>query len=83
MRLSKFISFTACVSMLSFAFCGLVQAQNLSKDLQSLIALQGKPCGQVTAAVKQGANHYIAQCSNGKRYRVQADRSGRVDVTPL
>jgi len=83
MRFSKFISFAACVSMLSFAFCGVVQAQSLSKDLQSLLALQGKSCGRVTAAIKQGANHYIAQCSNGRRYRVQADGSGRVDVTPL
>ena len=58
-------------------------AQNVVKDLQSVIALQGKSCGQVTSASKQGPDHYIAECSNGKRYRVQADANGRVNITPL
>ena len=55
-------------------------SDKVGKDLQAVIALQGKPCGEVQASEKQGDNDYIAQCSNGKRYRVSMNASGRVDV---
>lgn len=79
----KRFSSAAFLWVLSLMFSGAAHAQNVSKDLQSVLALQGKPCGQVTAAIKQGADHYIAKCSNGKRYRVKADSNGRVVVTLL
>ena len=56
---------------------------NVRKDLQAVIALQGKPCGEVSGAAKQGENDYIADCSNGKRYRVSANDAGRVTVQEL
>jgi len=37
------------------------------KDLTSVIALQGQPCGQVVSAAKQGDNDYIASCQDGNR----------------
>jgi len=49
------------------------------KDLTSVIALQGQPCGQVVSAAKQGDNDYIASCQDGNRYRVFV-RDGRVEV---
>jgi len=49
------------------------------KDLTSVIALQGQPCGQVVSAAKQGDNDYIASCQDGNRYRVFV-RDGRVVV---
>ena len=52
------------------------------KDLTSVIALQGKPCGQVTKATRKGENDYLATCSGGQRYHVFVDKSKRVTITP-
>ena len=49
----------------------------LLKDLTSVIALLGEPCGQVVSARKQAENDHIATCKNGARYRVYV-RDGRV-----
>lgn len=48
-------------------------------DLTAVIALQGKPCGRVVNATKNGENDYTATCQDGNRYRVYV-RDGRVIV---
>jgi len=50
----------------------------LNKDLTSVIALLGKPCGQVVSAIKKGDNDHIATCSDGNRYRVYMSTQERV-----
>ena len=50
----------------------------LLKDLTSVIALLGLPCGKVVGAQKKGENDHIAVCSNGMRYRVFVNAQGRV-----
>ena len=50
----------------------------LLKDLTSVIALLGLPCGKVVSAHKKGDNDHIAACSNGMRYRVFVNAQGRV-----
>ena len=52
------------------------------KDLQSVIALQGKACGEVTDFDQQGDNDYVVTCSNGNRYRVYVDAEEQVVVEP-
>lgn len=52
------------------------------KDLQSVIALQGKACGEVTDFQQQGQNDYLVTCSNGARYRVFVDADEQVVVEP-
>lgn len=52
------------------------------KDLQSVLALQGKDCGTVVGSERLGSNDYVATCSNGKRYRIAVDATGRVVITP-
>lgn len=52
------------------------------KDLQSVIALQGKACGEVTGFDQQGDNDYVVTCSNGNRYRVFVDAEEQVVVEP-
>ena len=47
------------------------------KDRTSVLALQGKPCGEVTKAERKGENDYIATCKDGNRYRVYT-KDGRV-----
>ncbi|MEO8385975.1 MAG: hypothetical protein ABI583_12080 [Betaproteobacteria bacterium] len=50
----------------------------LLKDLTSVIALLGVPCGQVVSATKLKDNDHIATCNDGNRYRVFINAEGRV-----
>ena len=50
----------------------------LAKDLTSVIALLGLPCGQVVSVKRQGDNDHIASCQDGNRYRVFLNAEGRV-----
>jgi hypothetical protein len=49
------------------------------QDLTAVIALQGKPCGEVVSYVAQGDNDFIATCKDGNHYRVYV-KDGRVVV---
>jgi hypothetical protein len=49
------------------------------EDLAAVIALNGKPCGEVTSYVVQAENDYVATCKDGNRYRVYV-KDGRVTV---
>jgi hypothetical protein len=49
------------------------------QDLSAVIALQGKPCGEVVSYVAQGDNDFVATCKDGNRYRVYV-KDGRVVV---
>ena len=51
---------------------------SLLKDMTSVIALLGLPCGQVVSAKRQGDNDHIASCQDGNRYRVFINPEGRV-----
>lgn len=62
-------------------FAGPAQAAEdaaLLKDMTSVIALLGLPCGQVVSAVKKADNDHIVTCRDGKRYRVFLNAEGRV-----
>ncbi|HEY7944471.1 MAG TPA: hypothetical protein VIH15_08220 [Casimicrobiaceae bacterium] len=64
----------------AFAGAGVALADDAStrKDLTSVIALQGLPCGQVTDVKTLGDNDYIASCQDGNRYHVFVNPQGRV-----
>ena len=49
------------------------------QDLTAVIALQGKPCGEVVRYVKNADNDFVATCKDGNRYRVYV-KDGRVLV---
>lgn len=49
------------------------------QDLSAVIALQGKPCGEVVSYTVQGDNDFVATCKDGNRYRVFV-KDGRVTV---
>ncbi|SLN74896.1 hypothetical protein [Oceanibacterium hippocampi] len=66
------------VAPLTFGSASAQDAKT-KKDLQSVILLQGLPCGSVKSYEKKGENDYIATCENGKRYHVFVDQ-GRVQV---
>ena len=50
----------------------------LLKDLTSVIALLGLPCGQVVSATPLKDDDHIATCQDGNRYRVFINADGRV-----
>jgi len=51
---------------------------SVSKDLMTVITLQGLPCGKVVGVKQQGDNDYVASCENGNRYHVFINAAGRV-----
>lgn len=53
----------------------------LLKDMTSVIALLGLPCGQVVSVVKKGENDHVVKCKDGHRYRVALNAAGRVVAT--
>lgn len=66
----------------TLAHSGLALAQpevSDAADLTAVIALQGKPCGQVVQVQKRGDNDFIATCQDGNRYHVYL-RDGRVVI---
>jgi len=50
----------------------------LLKDLTSVIALLGLPCGQVISATRLKDNDHLVTCQDGNRYRVFINADGRV-----
>jgi hypothetical protein len=52
----------------------------LKKDMTSVIALQGLPCGQVVAVKTIAENDYACSCKDGNKYRVYMNAAGRVVV---
>ena len=51
---------------------------SLAKDMASVIALLGLPCGGVVQVVTKGENDHVVTCKDGNRYRVALDANGRV-----
>lgn len=49
------------------------------EDLTAVIALQGKPCGDVVSYTVLGESDFLAVCKDGNRYRVYV-KDGRVTV---
>jgi hypothetical protein len=50
----------------------------LLKDLTSVIALLGLPCGQVVSAKRLKDDDHVATCRDGNRYRVFINVEGKV-----
>jgi hypothetical protein len=78
---SKWIKAWALVVMMStFIAESSLAADDASllKDLTSVIALLGLPCGQVVSAARLKDNDHIATCRDGNRYRVFVNAEGRV-----
>jgi len=50
----------------------------LLKDLSSVIALLGLPCGQVVSARRLKDDDHVATCKDGNRYRVFIDAQGKL-----
>jgi hypothetical protein len=79
--MSKRTTAWALMIVMTTFFTGLSRAAEdaaLLKDMTSVIALLGLPCGQVVSVIKKGDNDHIATCQDGNRYRVFLNPEGRV-----
>ena len=76
-RLEHSLLLIACLTIPVFA----QQDENaLKKDLTAVIALQGKPCGEVVSVTVLKQNDYAATCKDGNKYHVYENDKGRVVV---
>jgi hypothetical protein len=70
-------------TLLLFSACAALAAEpddaKHRQDLTAVIALQGKPCGEVVSFVAKGDNDFVATCKDGNRYHVHV-KDGRVVV---
>ena len=71
-------TFVVVLTMFCAAPSGAAEDVALLKDLTSVIALLGMPCGQVVSATQLKDNDHIATCQDGNRYRVFINAEGRV-----
>ena len=79
--MNKRVKAWALMMVIATFFTGPLRAAedvSLLKDMTSVIALLGLPCGQVVSAIKKGDNDHIATCQDGNRYRVYLNAEGRV-----
>ena len=79
--MNKHIKSPALIFVMSFFFAvhaGAAEDAALLKDLTSVIALLGLPCGQVVSAKQLKENDNLATCKDGNRYRVFVNAEGRV-----
>jgi hypothetical protein len=79
-RSSRLLAYSMIVSLLAAAPSIAQDEEAIKKDLTSVIALQGMPCGEVVAVKVQAQNDYLASCKDGNRYHVYENDKGRVVV---
>ena len=71
----------ALVAVLALAACVTSLAADDPadlKDLTSVVALLGVPCGKVVSATRVKDNDHIVTCQDGNRYHVYVNAEGRV-----
>jgi hypothetical protein len=79
--MNKRLQFRTLIAAVSFSACtSLLAADDPAqlKDLTSVVALLGLPCGQVVSATRLNDNDHIVTCQDGNRYRVYLNAEGRV-----
>ena len=69
----------AALATLATLAAGAADDPKQRQDLSAVIALNGKPCGEVVSYTVQGDNDFVATCKDGNRYRVFV-KDGRVVV---
>jgi hypothetical protein len=68
------------VAALSVAPSAAADEEAIKRDMTSVIALHGLPCGQVVAVKVNADNDFTCSCKDGNKYRVYTTAAGRVVV---
>ena len=79
-KLTNILPHSLLLSLLLAGSALAADDATLKKDMTSVIALQGQPCGEVVAVKVNAENDYACTCKNGNRYRVYVNPAGRVVV---
>ena len=79
-RHTRLVAYSVIAGLLAAAPSFAQDEAEIKKDLTSVIALHGLPCGEVVAVKVQAQNDYLASCKDGNRYHVYANDKGRVVV---
>lgn len=81
-RRLRFVVALAAALAVSLCAAPLLAADDAKQrqDLAAVIALQGKPCGEVVSYEVLGDNDFVATCKDGNRYHVYVTKAGRVTV---
>jgi hypothetical protein len=79
-RCARLLAYSLFIAALMAAPSMAQDEEALKKDLTSVIALHGLPCGEVVAVKVQAQNDYLASCKDGNRYHVYENDKGRVVV---
>jgi len=80
---------SAFLLLLTLPLMPAAQAVTPAEDIATTIMLRGQPCGgnavHDISENKDAAGNTVIQatCPNGRRYRVDISKEGRVRVTPL
>jgi len=75
MKTTALAILAACATLAAIAADDPKQRQ----DLTAVIALNGKPCGEVVSYEAKADNDFVATCKDGNRYHVHV-KDGRVVV---
>lgn len=73
----------ACIALVAATGPAGAADDSLGADLKATIALQGKPCDQISTATRNADSDYTATCKDGNRYHVFVNAQGRVVVEKL
>lgn len=68
---------------LTIAPPAFAQAQDdaqVRKDLATVLALKGKPCGEIVELQRQGESDYLVTCQDSHRYRIFIGADERVII---
>ncbi|MBI3545895.1 MAG: hypothetical protein HY081_04790 [Gammaproteobacteria bacterium] len=79
--MKKYIQTWTLMMAITMFFTGSSYAAEdaaLLKDMTSVVALLGVPCGQVVSAVKKADNDHVVTCQDGNHYRIFLNPEGRV-----
>jgi hypothetical protein len=71
-------TWVAALGMICCASSMAADDPAMLKDLTSVVALLGVPCGQVISATRVKDNDHIVTCQDGNRYHVFVNAEGRV-----
>ena len=77
-RRTRFLALVVAIAALLPGPSRAAEDVSLLKDMTSVIALLGLPCGKVVSVVEKGENDHVATCQDGNRYRVFLNAEGRV-----
>jgi hypothetical protein len=77
--MSKQTTFAILIAILAASALAADDAAT-RKDLTSVIALQGLPCGEVVRVETKDNNDHIATCKDKHRYHIFINSAGRVVV---